>query len=51
MPEKQTIERAQRAKRKGKSASTLSGEFVREEIPHIREGQDPMAPKCLGRNR
>ena len=39
MPEKQTIERARRDKRQGKSASTQAGEFVREEIHHIREGK------------
>jgi len=39
MPEKQTIERAKRAKQKGKSSSTQAGEFVREEIHHIREGK------------
>ena len=39
MPEKQTIERARRAKREGKSPSTQAGEFVREEIHHIREGK------------
>jgi Family of unknown function (DUF6496) len=39
MPEKQTLERARRAKREGKSASTQAGEFVREEIHHIREGK------------
>jgi hypothetical protein len=39
MPEKQTVERARAAKRKGKSASTQAGEFVREEIDHIREGK------------
>jgi Family of unknown function (DUF6496) len=39
MPEKQTVERARKAKRKGKSASTQAGEFVREEIHHIREGR------------
>ena len=39
MPEKQTLERANRAKRKGKSPSTQAGEFVREEIHHIREGK------------
>ena len=37
MPEKQTIDRAQKAKRQGKSPSTQAGEFVREEIHHIRE--------------
>jgi len=39
MPEKQTVERAEKAKRQGKSPSTQSGEFVREEIHHIREGK------------
>ena len=39
MPEKRTIERAKTAKRKGKSSSTQAGEFVREEIHHIREGR------------
>ena len=38
MPEKQTVERARKAKRKGKAASTQAGEFVREEMHHIREG-------------
>ena len=39
MPEKRTIERARKAKREGKSASTQAGEFVREEIRKIRRGQ------------
>ena len=39
MPEKATIERARRAKRKGKAPSTQAGEFVREEMHHIREGK------------
>jgi hypothetical protein len=39
MPEKKTIRRALRAKRQGKSPGTQAGEFVREEIEHIREGQ------------
>lgn len=39
MPEKATIKRAQRDKRQGKSASTQAGEFVREEMHHIREGE------------
>src|SRR5437867_9644857 len=39
MPERQTIERARRDKRQGKSASTQAGEFVREEIHHIRSGK------------
>lgn len=39
MPEKKVIERAKKDKREGKSASTQAGEFVREEIHHIREGK------------
>jgi hypothetical protein len=39
MPEKQTIARARRDKRAGKSASTQAGEFVREEMHHVREGK------------
>jgi len=38
MPEKQTIERARQDKRQGKSPSSQAGEFVREEMHHIREG-------------
>jgi hypothetical protein len=39
MPEKETIERARKDAREGKSPSTQAGEFVREEIHHIREGK------------
>ena len=39
MPEKETLERARRDKRQGKAASTQAGEFVREEIHHVREGK------------
>ena len=39
MPEKETMERARRDKRQGKSPSTQAGEFVREEIHHVREGK------------
>src|SRR6266852_2014770 len=39
MPEKETQERAAQDKREGKAASTQAGEFVREEIEHIREGK------------
>jgi hypothetical protein len=39
MPKKQTIERAKRDKRQGKSPSTQAGEFVRETIRDIREGK------------
>jgi hypothetical protein len=39
MPEKETLERARQDKREGKAASTQAGEFVREEMEHIREGK------------
>src|SRR4030095_7948805 len=39
MQEQETIERAREDKREGKSASTQAGEFVREEMEHIREGK------------
>jgi hypothetical protein len=39
MPEKKTIERARKDSREGKSPSTQAGEFVREEMEHIREGK------------
>lgn|SRR5690242_4237679 len=39
MPEKETLERARRDEREGKAPSTQAGEFVREEMDHIREGK------------
>jgi hypothetical protein len=39
MPEKETLCRAREDKREGKAPSTQAGEFVREEIDHIREGK------------
>ena len=39
MPEKRTIERARQDAREGKAPSTQAGEFVREEMEHIREGK------------
>ena len=39
MPEKRTLDRAKKDAREGKSASTQAGEFVHEEIEHIREGK------------
>ena len=38
MPDQETLEHAEQDKREGKSPSTQAGEFVREEIHHIREG-------------
>lgn len=39
MPRKQTIERAEKDKREGKSPSTQAGEFVKETIDEIRQGK------------
>jgi hypothetical protein len=39
MPEKRTIERARKDALEGKAPSTQAGEFVREEMDHIREGK------------
>jgi hypothetical protein len=39
MPERKTLEAAKKDKREGKSASTQAGEFVREEMHHVREGK------------
>jgi hypothetical protein len=39
MPDKRTIQRAQKDRRQGKSASTQAGEFVRDEIHKIRRGE------------
>lgn len=39
MPDQETIERAHEDAREGKSPSTQAGEFVRQEIDHIREGK------------
>src|SRR5205085_5213901 len=39
MPEKKTVEAAKKDLREGKSASTAAGEFVREEMHHVREGK------------
>ena len=43
MPEKETLERAREDAREGKSPSTQAGEFVREEMHHIREGKHGVA--------
>jgi len=37
MPERETIERAHEDAREGKAPTTQAGEFVREEIHHVRE--------------
>lgn len=39
MPEKRTVQRARKDAREGKAPGTQAGEFVREEMDHIREGK------------
>ena len=39
MPEKKTMDRASKDKREGKAPSTQAGEFVKEEMDHVREGK------------
>src|SRR5579863_4228857 len=39
MPDRKTMQRAQKDKAEGKSPSAQAGEFVREEMDHIREGK------------
>src|SRR4051794_7737229 len=39
MPERETLKRARRDKRSGKAPTTQAGEFVREEMDHIRQGK------------
>src|SRR5437588_10870735 len=55
MPEQKTIKRARKDKREGKSPTTQAGEFVREEIHHVREGKhgarSPQQAISIGRSR
>lgn len=39
MPEKSTIRKAKQDLREGKSPTTAAGEFVHQEIEHVREGR------------
>jgi hypothetical protein len=39
MPETRVVEKARKARRAGKAPSTQAGEFVHEEIEHIRQGK------------
>ena len=39
MPDEQTVKRARKARSEGKAPSTQAGDFVREEIHHVREGK------------
>jgi len=52
MPEQEVIERAHQDAREGKSPSTQAGEFVRQEIEHVRQGkhgaQSPQQAIAIG---
>ena len=39
MPEKRTVQRARKAARRGMSSSTQAGEFVHQEVRHVRRGK------------
>lgn len=39
MPERATLKRARKARREGKAPTTQVGEFVREEVEHVRRGK------------
>ena len=39
MPSKTTQKKAREDKRKGKAATTQAGEYVREEMHHVKEGK------------
>jgi hypothetical protein len=39
MPEQETLRRAKKDKQEGKAPTTQAGEFIREEMEHIREGK------------
>jgi hypothetical protein len=39
MPEKETVQKAKQDLKEGKSPTTAAGEFVHEEIEHVREGK------------
>jgi hypothetical protein len=39
VPEKQVVERARKDAREGKAPSTQAGEFVHEEIEHVKQGK------------
>ena len=45
MPEKKTKARAQRAKRQGKAATTQAGEYVKEEMHHMKGKKHPVKNK------
>jgi Family of unknown function (DUF6496) len=45
MPEKKTTQRARKAKREGKAPTTQAGEFVREEMHHMKKKKHPVKNK------
>ena len=45
MPERKTTERARKAKRQGKAPTTQAGEFVREEMHHMKTKKHPVKNK------
>lgn len=45
MPEKRTLERARKDKREGKAPTTQAGEFVREEMEHVKQGKHGVASR------
>ena len=45
MPERKTKERARKAKREGKAPTTQAGEFVREEMHHMKQKKHPLKNK------
>ena len=50
MPEENIKKRAMKDLREGKSPSTAAGEFVHEEIEHVREGKHgARSPQCDAR--
>lgn len=45
MPEKRTLERARRDRRAGKAPTTQAGEFVQEEMDHVKSGKHGVASR------
>ncbi len=45
MPERRTLERVRRDRRAGKAATTQAGEFVREEMEHVKSGKHGVASR------
>ena len=43
MPSKETLHRAEEDRKEGKAASTQAGEFIQEEMEHLKEGKHGFA--------